>query len=240
MPGFANGRQARFARRFLTATARALFPEDTSRRDSFIAAATAMGARLYAERADTLPDDASRDQESHRALVLASVRCAVDLGAVRADAIDVIGAVYRDISQAAPKNQFKLLLTFAPDPLRVLQKLGMAEALRRMMGRDMRAKDEVGPHHYALVIEGCAYNDFFRRHGESDVTLVFCKADRAWMDVINRSKRSLTITRPSTQSTGAAQCVFRYENSASPVKPDIDVANAPRPEDPQTHRGAAS
>ncbi|MDX2238358.1 MAG: L-2-amino-thiazoline-4-carboxylic acid hydrolase [Hyphomonadaceae bacterium] len=240
MPGFASGRQARFARRFLAAAARALFPQDTARRDSFSAAAAAMGAQLYAERADTLPDDASRDQESHRALVLASVRCAVELGVVRAEAIDVIGAVYRDISQAAPKNQFRLLLALAPNPLRVLQRLGMAESLRRMMGQDMLAKDDVGPDHYALVIEGCAYNDFFRRHGESDVTLVFCKADRAWMDVINRSKRSLTITRPSTQSTGAAQCVFRYENSASAVKPDIDAANVRRAADPQTGAGAAS
>jgi len=225
MAKFQMARQRRFARRFLGAAAKALFPGDAARRKSFHDQALAQGAGLYAERADLLPDAASRYQESHRALVLASVRSAAALGVSRTEAIETIGEVYRELSQEVPKQFYGLLLTFAPNPLGVLQKLGMADGLRRMMGQDMVVKDDVGPHHYALVVEGCAYNAFFQRHGEPEVTLVFCRADRAWMDVINRSRRPLSISRPSTQSTGAERCIFRYENITGATKPDVDVAN---------------
>ncbi len=224
MAGFRVARHKLFARRFLARAAMALFPEDRAKRRSFHDAALDAGAKLYAERADALPDDASRFQECHRALVLAGVRCATLLGVERATALKAIGDVYRDLSQDVPRQRFQMLLTFAPNPLRILQKTGTAKELRRMMGQDMVVKDDVGPEHYALVVEGCAYNDFFKRHGEPDVTLVFCQADRAWMDVVNRSKRRLSVSRPNTQSTGSSTCIFRYENASSPVKPNVDVA----------------
>jgi adenosine/AMP kinase len=220
-------KHTRFVRRFLLRAAKALFPDDRAKRRSFHDAALDLSANLYVERAHALPDDASRFQECHRALVLASVRCATQLAVERAEALKTIADVYKNLSQHVPRRRFQLLMALAPNPLRILQRTGTAKELRRMMGRDMLAKDDVGPHHYALVIEGCAYNDFFRRHGEPDITLVFCQADRAWMDVVNRSKRPLSISRPKTQSTGSSICIFRYENAAHFAKPNIDVAAAP-------------
>ena len=61
-----------------------------------------------------------------------------------------------------------------------------------------------------LVVNRCAYPKFFVDHGEPALTPVLCMFDRVWMEIIDRSSRPVRMERPSTISTGADSCRFRF------------------------------
>lgn len=164
------------------------------------------------------------ERAADRAAVLAIVRAAVAAGFPRAVARAAAARAYHD-PRGRKADPFEAVLK-AEDPVAILKNAGLTKGFSRSYGESMRGHDESGEDHADLVVTTCAYNDFFRKHGEADLTFIFCTADWAWMDRINASDRPIAIERPTTLSTGGTECRFHFVRTNADRKPEVDIVRS--------------
>ncbi|MBO0859096.1 MAG: L-2-amino-thiazoline-4-carboxylic acid hydrolase [Chloracidobacterium sp.] len=96
----------------------------------------------------------------------------------------------------------------------------------------MEFADEKTADMVVLVVRRCAYHKFFVDHGEPTLTPVLCVFDRVWMEIIDRSDRSIRMERPSTISAGEDSCRFRFirDHDKDGVEPvDIVLVQLQKP-----------
>ena len=61
-----------------------------------------------------------------------------------------------------------------------------------------------------VKISRCYYHDYFKAHGASELTPVFCDWDANWASAINPRRHGFHFERPTTLGFGDSACYFRY------------------------------
>jgi hypothetical protein len=165
--------------------------------------------QIFDAENQSLPDKQARMILGMCAVVLAAYR---ELVAVTEDAqraYTIVEAAYRKSYQTLFKLMYGSLLVFR-DPVRRLSGMDLAKNGQRIMGASMSFGQQKDANSTTMIVTRCAFHQFFVDHGEPSLTRLICAWDRNWMDVLNASKRPIRIERPSTISTGAEACHFRF------------------------------
>jgi len=178
--------------------------------------------RLFDGRTGSMPDKQARMIVGMCSMVLAAYRelCAGGLDSKQASET-ARRAFYRTY-QAPTKLMTRVMLALSSDPVKALSRRSLKAMSERMYGSTMGFDQEVTPHSVDLLVNRCAFHQFFIDNGEPQLTPIFCGWDRNWMDVIDASHSPIHTERPSTISTGADQCRFRF------VRDDSRGPNPPR------------
>lgn len=179
---------------------------------------------LYDSRSQTLPDRQAGTILGMCSLVLAAYReSKVTLGNQQA-ALDVVKAALHQNYKGFGKFMNRPLLWISRDPVTLLSKLNLKRWSQWMYGKSMEFEQETAADRVTLLVNRCAFHQFFVEQGEPELTRLFCAWDRHWMDVIDESKRPMRTERPSTISTGAGSCRFHFVRDVQKEgKPKIDV-----------------
>jgi len=179
---------------------------------------------LFDGHRQTLPDTQARTILGMCSLVLAGYR---ELGAALGDsqtAFTIVKAAFHQTHQTFAKFMYRPLLWFSRDPVKMIAKLNMAKFGQRMYGTSMGFAQEQTSDRVTLIVNRCAFHQFFVEHGEPALTQLLCAWDRHWMDVLDASKRPVRTERPTTISTGADRCRFHFvRDTAKEGKPKSDV-----------------
>jgi len=202
----ANAWGRSFLRHFATEVNRAVPKESRDLVERTCAAAQA----LFDGRRQTLPDPQAQTILGMCSLVLAGYR---ELGATLGDsqtAFNIVKAAFHQTYQTFAKFMYRPLLWFSRDPVKLMAKISMKKWGQWMYGTSMGFDQEQSADRVTLVINRCAFHQFFVEHGEPELTQLLCAWDRHWMDVIDASKRPVRTERPTTISTGADCCRFHF------------------------------
>ena len=166
--------------------------------------------QLFDAESQSLPDKQAHMILGMCAVVLAAYR---ELVAVTDDAqraYTIVDAAFRKSYQTLSKLMYGSLLLFARDPVQRLSEMDLKKRGQKVMGSSMGFAQETSADSTTRIVTRCAFHQFFVDHQEPSLTRLVCAWDRNWMDVLNNSKRSIRIERPSTISTGAETCQFRF------------------------------
>ena len=166
--------------------------------------------QLFDAESQSLPDKQAHMILGMCAVVLAAYR---ELVAVTDDAqraYTIVDAAFRKSYQTLSKFMYGSLLLFARDPVQRLSRMDLEKRGQKVMGSSMGFAQETNADSTTMIVTRCAFHQFFVDHQEPSLTRLVCAWDRNWMDVLNNSKRSIRIERPSTISTGAETCQFRF------------------------------
>jgi len=179
---------------------------------------------LYDSRSQTLPDRQAGTILGMCSLVLAAYReLKITLGNQQS-ALDVVKAAVHRNYEAFGKFMNRPLLWISRDPVTLLSRLNLKRWSQWMYGKSMEFEQDTAADRVPLLVNRCAFHQFFVEQGEPELTQLFCAWDRHWMDVIDESKRPVRTERPSTISTGADSCRFHFVRDARKEgKSKIDV-----------------
>ena len=179
---------------------------------------------LFDGRHQTLPDTQAQTILGMCSLVLAGYR---ELGTALGDsqtAFTIVKAAFHQTYQTFAKFMYRPLLWFSRDPVKMIAKMNMAKFGQRMYGTSMGFAQEQTSDRVTLIVNRCAFHQFFVEHGEPELTQLLCAWDRHWMDVLDASKRPVRTERPTTISTGGDCCRFHFvRDEAKAGKPKSDV-----------------
>lgn len=133
---------------------------------------------------------------------------------------DTIGQIY----QSFGRFMLRPLLWLASDPVKTMSNINWKKLSQLIYGKGMEFDQEVTSDRVTLIVNQCAFHQFFVEQGEPRLTQAFCAWDRLWMDVIDNSNRPVRTERPTTISTGADCCQFQcIRDVAKKRKTNIDV-----------------
>ena len=188
--------------------------------------------RLFDARRGSLPDKQAQMIVGVCSLVLAAYR---ELGAGGLDskaAFEIARRGFYRTYQTPTKLMTRAMLALSRDPVKALSRRSLKAMSERMYGATMEFGQEVTHDTVDLIVNRCAFHQFFVDNGEPQLTPIFCGWDRNWMDVIDASNRPVRTERPTTISTGADRCRFRLvrDDSGRPKRPKdviLDLAAAP-------------
>lgn len=195
-------RLSRFRKTFLRAI-ESRAPETRFDRQAFLRASGAI-----------VPDPA--EQLGQKELFLHRVCCDVLTAYRQLAASAGPDRAYRIVRDAYAEADFwplwpiRLLLAVSSRPFAVMNRLGWAKQVTASVGRFLEVEEVRTPGVLEGRVVACGFNRFFVRHGEPRLTTVFCAADRRWMDLFDASSRPIRTERPTTLSTGGADCRFRF------------------------------
>ena len=163
---------------------------------------------IFRDCEPTLPDSQTRSLVASCSLVLAAYRH-LSRGRDPAQAFEIVRrAVYRTYGRPM-RFMARLWLRLARDPLKRLGRHWWRRQSARMYGAGMQFDQEDTADSVDLIVRRCAFHEFFAKHGEPELTRVFCGWDRNWMDVVDEPGRPVRTERPTTLSTGGDCCRFR-------------------------------
>jgi hypothetical protein len=143
-------------------------------------------------------------------LVLAAYREVATTLNNRKTALDIVKAAFHENYRTFGEMMNRPLLWFSRDPVSLLSKLNLKKWSRWMYGTSMGFEQERTRDRVTLLVNRCAFHEFFAQEGEPELTRLFCEWDRHWMDVLDSSTRPVRTERPSTISTGADACRFHF------------------------------
>jgi len=179
---------------------------------------------LYDSRRRTLPDMQARTILGMCSLVLTAYRelnVALDN---QQSALDVVKTAVFQNYERFGKFMNRPLLWISRDPVTLLSKLNLRKWSQWMYGRSMEFEQDSAEDRVTLLVNHCAFHEFFVEQGEPELTRLFCAWDRHWMDVVDASTRPVRTERPTTISTGATSCRFDFvRDSQKEGKPKRDV-----------------
>ena len=171
--------------------------------------------QLFDAESQSLPDKQAHMILGMCAVVLAAYRELVTVTDDAQRAYTIVDAAFRKSYQTLGKLMYGSLLLFARDPVQRLSGMDLKKRGQKVMGSSMDFAQETSADSTTMIVTRCAFHQFFVDHQEPSLTRLVCAWDRNWMDVLNNSKRSIRIERPSTISTGAETCQFRFIRDTS-------------------------
>jgi len=133
---------------------------------------------LFNSRCQTLPDTQAQTILGMCSLVLASYR---ELRATLGDsqtAFNIVKAAFHQTYQTFGKFMYRPLLWFSRDPVQRMMKLNMTKWGQWMYGTSMGFAQEQTVDRVTLVINRCAFHQFFVEQGEPELTQLLCAWDR--------------------------------------------------------------
>lgn len=122
-------------------------------------------------------------------------------------------------------TQYRIWLFFTRNPVEALHKRDISQYLAKYFGSAFETHQTNGQDFTDIVVTRCGFHEFFRRAGEPQLAQIMCAWDRAWMDVVNQSKRPISIRRSSTIATGSHECRFRFAVPDADSDPFTDIAD---------------
>jgi hypothetical protein len=189
-------------------------------------------AALFREHELSLPDAQTKSWIATCCLVLAAYR---ELrGSLAAPiALRLIGRIVYRTYQRPMRFLTRAWLLLTRDPLKRLRGNWWKAQSQRVYGGGMKFDQEETEDSVDLIVRRCAFHEFFMKHGEPELTRVFCAWDRNWMDIVDASERSIRTERLAAISTGSSCCRFRLtrDEGRPPGEPaDVVLAELhPRP-----------
>jgi L-2-amino-thiazoline-4-carboxylic acid hydrolase len=164
---------------------------------------------LFEQHHQTCPDIQSRIILKLCCLVLASYRVLVAETDNPQTAYLIIKGTVGRLYQGFGRFMFLPLLWLASDPVKTISNINWKKWNQLVYGEGMEFDQEVTSDRVTLIVNRCAFHQFFVEQGEPRLTQAFCAWDRLWMDVIDDSNRPVRTERPTTISTGADCCQFQ-------------------------------
>jgi L-2-amino-thiazoline-4-carboxylic acid hydrolase-like protein len=181
---------------------------------------------LFDGQRTSLPDRRARLILTLCSLILASYRELLILTGEPKRSEEIVGKTLFITNQGLAKLM-TLSVTLARQPLKVLSRSPLQRISELTYGKSMGFSQEKTDGSVTLVVNRCAFHQFFVDHGEPQLTKLLCMWDRNWMDPINWSDRPVRIERPSTISTGSEVCRFRFvRDGLKENKETVDILPA--------------
>jgi hypothetical protein len=150
-------------------------------------------------------------------LVLASYRILVAETTDLQMAYSIVKGTISNLGTSFGRFMFSPLLWFYRDPVMKMSKINWQKWNQLIYGKSMEFGQENSADRVIIVVNKCAFYQFFVEHGEPQLTQVFCAWDRLWMDVLDRSPRPIRTERPTTISTGSNCCQFHCIRDAEKI-----------------------
>jgi hypothetical protein len=178
-----------------------------------------------------MPDKQARMIVGMCSLVLAAYRELCAGGLDSKEASEVARRAFFRTYQTPTRLMTRVMLSLSRDPVKALARRSLKAMSEKMYGASMEFDQEVTPESVDLIVNRCAFHQFFVDNGEPHLTPIFCGWDRNWMDVVDASRRPMHTERPTTISTGADQCRFRLvrDDSRDRKPPEDVILNSRRP-----------
>jgi len=162
------------------------------------------------------------------AYVLASFQRVKEQTLSSDEAFEVVRKAFRKTFQIPYQLLTRIYLWVHKDPFHALSKYSMPEINYKLFGSSMCFEERKNDNQFDLIVTRCAFHAFFVKHGEPQLTRLFCEWDRNWMDVANASSRPIRVDRPSALSMGDEQCIFQFVYDETKPKPENDVVFNPK------------
>lgn len=179
---------------------------------------------LFDSRRQTLPDVQAQTILGICSLILAGYRELREALSDSQTAFNILKVAFSQTYQTFGKFMYRPLLWLSRDPVKMIAKLNMAKFVQRMYGTSMGFAQEQTSDSVTLIVNRCAFHQFFVEHGEPELTQLLCAWDRHWMDVLDASNRPVRTERPMTISTGGDCCRFHFvRDEAKAGKPKRDI-----------------
>lgn len=165
---------------------------------------------IFDDGRPSLPDRRARMILAMCSLILAGYREYLIITGSSSEGSHIIGQALLQTNQKSANLITRALILSSRDPFRLLSLVSLKGISRLTYGKTMGFDQERTENSVSLVVNRCAFHQFFIDQGEPQLTQLLCLWDRNWMDPINRSNRPVRIERPSTISTGSETCQFRF------------------------------
>lgn len=165
--------------------------------------------RIFDARCESLPDKQARMILGSCAVVLAAYRELRARGLDAETAYEIVRHAFLRTFQKPAKLIWGVVLGLSRDPVKLFSRRIFRGGGQGMYGSSMEFASEVTADSVELIVNRCAFHQFFVDNGEPQLTPIFCGWDRNWMDVVDGSDRPVHSERPTTISTGSDQCRFR-------------------------------
>ena len=180
--------------------------------------------RIFNGKRASLLDRRARMVLAMCSLILASYRELHILTGDSSQASDLVGKAILQTNQKSARLMTRALVLSSPDPFKLLSRVSLRGISRLTYGKSMGFDQERTENSVSLIVNRCAFHQFFIDHGEPHLTQLLCLWDRNWMDPINSSDRPVRIERPTTISTGSETCQFRFvQDELKESKETVDV-----------------
>jgi len=177
--------------------------------------------QLFDADKERLPDKQAYMVQGACCMVLAAYRILKDQSQDQQQAFALVRAAFQRTYRGMGKFMMRPLLWFSRDPVKTLTSSDRTmKWSRRMYGVSMGFAQEADADSYTLVVNRCAFHQFFVDHDEATLTPLICEWDRNWMDVVDASTRPVRTERPTTISTGSQTCRFRFVRAADKTAAD--------------------
>ncbi|WP_082521310.1 L-2-amino-thiazoline-4-carboxylic acid hydrolase [Sphingopyxis sp. Root214] len=175
---------------------------------------TAESAQLiFNDHRGDAPDKQGVTVVGLNALLLAAYRELIDAGVQRTVAFDAIRNTFRACFHKPTQLAVRTVMLLSNDPVRLLQRVRLSRVFGRIFGKMFTFEDRYSEQGVELRITKCGSNEFFIRHGEPLLTLIFCEWDQNWLGPIQSSRHAIKVDRPVTMATGAGHCEFHIGRS---------------------------
>lgn len=179
---------------------------------------------LFDRQRQTLPDAQAQMIIGICSLVISGYRELVAETGSSQTAFNIVKATVGQLHRRLAKFMFRPLLWLSHDPVKTMAKINWKQWNQRIYGKSFEFDQETTSDRVTLIVNRCAFHQFFVEQGEPHLTQVICAWDRLWMDVIDTSKRPIRTERPTTISTGANYCQFHcLKDTAKAGKSKNDV-----------------
>jgi L-2-amino-thiazoline-4-carboxylic acid hydrolase-like protein len=183
---------------------------------------------IFDARRASLPDRRARLVLTLCSLILASYRELLNVTGDPKEAEEIVGKTLLQTNQASARVMTRVFILSSRNPFRLLSRVSLKGISELTYGRSMGFDQERTQNSVSLIVNRCAFHQFFIDNGEPQLTQLLCLWDRNWMDPINSSNRPVRIERPTTISTGSETCQFRFVNDElKENKETIDVLPMP-------------
>ena len=105
----------------------------------------------------------------------------------------------------------RVMLMFSQDRFKTLTEYSERRVPQRYGSAFLFTTLESTNDAFVQGVSKCFYNDYFRSHGASDLTQLFCAYDRLWIDEIETSRDKVSFDRPTTLACGDDCCRFSFK-----------------------------
>lgn len=177
-------------------------------KDTIVERTGAAAQELFDRDGRNCPDLPARMILRLCCLVLASYRILVAETNDTQTAYPIVKSTVSKLGASFGRLMFSPLLWFYSDPVMRMSKINWQKWNQLIYGKSMEFGQENSVDRVVMIVNKCAFHQFFVEHGEPQLTQVFCAWDRLWMDVLDRSPRPIRTERPKTISTGSNCCQF--------------------------------
>lgn len=134
-------------------------------------------------------------------------------GLTREDARQITQTAFVATGAWLAKAGMAFWLQIDRKPYANLRKTGLAARSRRHWGNGMVLDDVIEEDAVTLQVSQCPFSEFFWNAGRSDLTETLCLWDGAWMSHVNKARKGIKVSRPTTIASGCDSCAFVFEDA---------------------------